>query len=187
MAEKQDKRAPDDEVPAGFDVRVGRERGDGWLAKTPGQVITGRLLGRFRMKGQMNDDGTERVFYQIKLGKGCSYGAGGDSKPGVRANQTDENKEKHEVILQEGQILNVDEHKALEEMSPFTRDGGIYDVWFKYVRESPIPGKGNRTFWEVKGPMLKTIQPAKHAPRADVVAPAKSSQATEVAEDDIPF
>src|SRR5687768_14863202 len=64
-----DRRAPKtkDETPQGFDTRVGRERGDGWLKKTPGQVIVGRLLGRHSMKNQRNDDGTYRVFYQVRL------------------------------------------------------------------------------------------------------------------------
>jgi len=184
----KDKRQ-DEEVPAGFNQRVGRERGDGWLSKSEGQVIQGRLLGRFTMKGQVNDDGTFRVFYQIKLDKGCSYVKEGTRFDGVRANITDDNKEKREVILTAGQVLNVDEHKALEDLSPFTRDGGVYDVWFKYVRESKLPGRGNRTFWELKGPNIKTIEPAKYAPRPEpeVRASRSSAPSEEVEEKDIPF
>lgn len=188
MADKNDRKiAQEDDVPAGFDTRVGRERGDGWLLKSEGQVVQGRLLGRFYMKGQQNDDGTTRVFYQIKLDKGCIYMKNGERIEGVRANFTDpESKEKSEVILKPGQILNVDEHKALEDLSPFTRDGGTYDVWFKYLRESPIPGRGNRTFWELKGPHIKTISQAKHAPRPDV-APTAGAKSADVEESDIPF
>jgi len=182
---KGDKKT-DNEVPSGFDTRVGRERGDGWLTKSAGQVVTGRLLGRHTMKGQVNDDGTFRTFYQIKIAKeSCFIDSNGKSQPGVKAIFQDEDKEKHEVILSEGQILNVDEHKALEELSPYTRDGGVYDVWFKYISEDKLPrsGRRNATFWRLKGPFLKTLRPAKYAPR-----PAESNRAApEIAEDDIPF
>jgi hypothetical protein len=183
--DKKKERDTDNEVPSGFDTRVGRERGDGWLAKSAGQVVTGRLLGRHVMKGQVNDDGTFRTFYQIKIGKESSFlDSSNKIHPGVKAIFQDEDKEKHEVILIEGQILNVDEHKALEELAPYTRDGGVYDVWFKYLSEDKLTrGRRNATFWRLKGPFLKTLRPAKYAPR-----PAESNRATpEIGEDDIPF
>lgn len=140
------------EVPKGFDVRVGRERGDGWLKKSAGLVVFGRLLGRYIMKGHENDDGTARVFYQIRLGEGSQVSA---------VFQDEETKEKKEVILTEGKILNVDEHKALEDLEAYAKDGGVYDVWMKYVEQRKMSGKGNRTFWDMKGPFLKTIKPGR--------------------------
>jgi len=185
--EKKPREGADNDVPAGFDVRVGRERGDGWLQKTPGQVIIGRLLGHYTMKGQMNDDGSYRSFYQVRLGAGCSFVDGGKSVPGAKAVFQDEDKEKFDVILTEGQILNVDAHKALEDLSPYTRDGGVYDVWFKYIAEEPVKGgRRNQTYWRLKGPVLKTLRPPKHAPRPMSTAP-RGERNNDVGEDDIPF
>ncbi len=184
QSDKQKTRKTESEVPAGFDTRVGRERGDGWLKKTAGQVIVGRLLGRFGMKGQTNDDGSVRVFYQVQLAEGCKMVKDGKEVEGVFAMwQNPDNKDdKQEVVLTAGQIVNIDEHKALEDLGPYTRNGGIYDVWMKYLAEDPIPGKKNRTFWRMKGPHLKTIKPATRRPDADTL-----QEAVTEGEDNIPF
>lgn len=155
------------EVPKGFDTKVGRERGDGWVIKEAGVVVHGRLLGRYLGK-QQDDDGNYQAVYQIRV-----------ITP-LKAVFTDEQKEKHEVMLEKGQIVNVGEHKALEDLSPYTRDGGVYNVWFQYLSEDKVPGT-QRTFWRVKGPHLETLRAAKHAPAPD--APAGSTKA----DAEIPF
>ena len=162
-------RNVDKDIPEGFDVQVGRDLGDGWIRKGPGVVVQGRLLGRF-IGTQKDDDGVFQAFYQVRLDV---------QVPAVRKNP--ETKEKEEVMLNPGEILNVGEHKALEELSPRTRDGGVYDVWFKYEKQDKVPNS-NRTFWSVKGPRLKVIKPAQHAP-----IPEASQRAGGVADGDIPF
>lgn len=141
----------DKDIPDGFDVSVGRDLGDGWIKKGPGVTVQGRLLGRF-IGNQKDDDGVYQAFYQIQLHKPC---------PATRKNK--ETKISEDVNLEPGQIVNVGEHKALEDLSPRTRDGGQYDVWFKYVEQQAISGS-RRTFWVVKGPRLHVVKPPTHAP-----------------------
>lgn len=161
--------AQETEVPKGFDVKVGRERGDGWITKKPGAILHGRLLGRYLGK-QQDDDGNYQAVYQVKVITPCE------------AVFTDDAKVKHNVTLEKGQIVNVGEHKALEDLAPYCSDGGVYNVWAQYISEDPIPGT-KRTFWKVKGPFLETLRPARHAPTQ--VAPVKAGPGT--TEGDIPF
>ncbi len=142
------------EVPAGFDTKVGRERGDGWFIKEAGAILHGRLLGRFLGK-QQDDDGKYQAVYQVKVITPC------------KAMFTDDKKEKHEVMLEKGQIVNIGEHKALEDLAPYAADGGVYDVWIQYISEDPIPGT-KRTFWKVQGPNLKTLRAARRPHQAVV-------------------
>ena len=182
------RKKEDDDVPAGFDQRVGREQGDGWLKKTVGQVIQGRLLGLFTMRGESNknDDGTYRRFFQVKVHKDSYYldSESGEQVSGVLANWTnpEDKEDRREVTLTHGQIVNIDAHKALEDLEPYVNNGGVYDVWVKYVSEDPLPGRGNKTFWRVKGPHLKTLRPAS---RPNVVP--GQPQANPQNMDDIPF
>lgn len=160
-------------APEGFDVNVGRQLGDGWVLKGEGVEVCGRLLGRF-IGNQQDDDGVYQAFYQIKLLMPC------------KATRKDKvSGESKEIVLEKGQLLNVGEHKALEDLSPRTRDGGIYDVWFRYVRQDKVPNT-RRTFWVVDGPRLKVIKPAQHAPHPEVVKRGTGNSSP--AEDgDIPF
>jgi len=166
-----------DEIPAGFTERVGRERGDGWLIKFEGAVVHGRLLGRFQMK-QVNDDGDYRVYYQVRL-----------MKPAKAQWVDPENKaHREERILAIGQILNIDEHTALEDLGPRTRDGGIYDVWWKYIDKSKLPGAGNRTFWNVKGPLLHVVKsPTRAADPAPSAGPSGEKKGSNIHDGEIPF
>ncbi len=161
MSEEPIKSKESSNLPKGFDTRVGRAKGDGWLKKVPGVVIIGRLQGRYEMKGQQNDDGSYRVFYQVQLQAGSGV-FGKDGKPAsttVPASaKNPETDEKMEVELSEGQVVNIDEHKALEDLADYCGNGGIYDVYIRYVSQDPIPGKGKKTFWQVDGPHLRTIK-----------------------------
>lgn len=162
--ETSGKKFKREEAPAGFDTRVGREQGKGWLTKEAGAVVTGRLLGRFIMKGSTGDDGKFRAFYQIQL-----TGAHGVTKDGKvtplngTARDPDDRTENVEITFDDGDIINIGEHKALEDLSPYTRDGGTYDVHITYLGEEKI-GNTRRTFWACKGPFLKTVKPATRSP-----------------------
>lgn len=174
---KSGKAIVDDEVPSGFTERVGREKGDGWLIKNEGTVVHGRLLGRFQMK-QKNDDGDYRVYYQVKLMTSCK----------AMWQDPEDKEKKEERQLPVGAILNIDEHTALEDLGPRTRDGGIYDVWWKYVNKSKLPGGGNRTFWNLKGPLLKVIKaPTRHPDPVPSAGPGGEKRGSNVEGDDIPF
>lgn len=166
---KQQKR---DAAPEGFDTNIGRHLGDGWVIKAEGAVVQGRLLGRF-IGTQKDDDGVYQAFYQFKLAVPC------------KATKKEKgSQEVTEVMLQPGQILNVGEHKALEELSPYCRDGGIYDVWFRYGKQEKVAGT-RRTFWTVEGPKLKVIKTRQHAP---IAAEVKRGEANPSGEDsDVPF
>lgn len=170
---KQRKKA--DDAPEGFDVNVGRQLGDGWVKKGEGVTVQGRLLGRF-IGNQQDDDGVYQAFYQIKLQVPC---------PATRKNK--ETQEVEEVTLEPGQVVNVGEHKALEDLSPKTRDGGVYNVWFRYLKQEKIPNS-RRTFWSISGPRLQVLKPAQHAPLpAEVRRGRGNTASTSMGDDDIPF
>jgi len=157
-----DKKVKTVSAPAGFDTRVGREQGKGWMTKEAGAQIEGRLLGRFLMKG---DDGDMRAFYQIQLNGNHGIMKAGNIIGPIKGTTRDpeDRDNQMEVEFNDGDILNLGEHKALEDLSPYTRDGGIYDVHIHYVGEEKIQGT-KRTFWAIKGPFLKTIKAATRAP-----------------------
>lgn len=160
-------------APEGFDVNVGRQLGDGWVKKGEGVEVCGRLLGRF-IGNQQDDDGVYQAFYQIKLLTDC---------PATVKDK--ETKESKDVTLTKGQIINVGEHKALEDLSPKTRDGGVYDVWFKYIKQDKVQGT-RRTFWVVDGPRLRVIKPAQHAPLPETIKRGTANVAP-TEDGDIPF
>ncbi len=132
-------------IPSGFDISVGRAQGDGWFVKAENAILHGRLLGRYELGS--GDD--ERFFYQVKLSHGCkaTTGKGADAK---------------EIDLKEGQIVNIGEHKALEDLKKYADNGGVYDVFIKYGALQKIP---SGTFWPLLDgtPRLKQIKapPAK--------------------------
>jgi len=131
------------DAPDGFDISAGRVLADGWAIKEKDNVICGRLLGR----NSMNDD---RAFYQIKLTHSCKAltGKGDDTIS---------------VVLQPGNVVNVDESKAMDGMRKYIQymeHGGLYDVWIKYGEKQKLDG-GN-TFWPiVDGPRLKEVKKPK--------------------------
>ena len=134
-------------VPDGFDINAGRTMGDGWMKKEKGNVCQGKLLGRF---GLPDDD---RFFYQVLLNKPCKVLSG-------------KGEETKEVVLEAGQIANVDESKALEGLSKYTKlmdYGGVYEAWIMYGDKIKLDG-GN-TFWPVvNGPRVKQLKAPKDVP-----------------------
>jgi hypothetical protein len=124
-------------VPDGFDIMAGRELADGWAKKEKGNVIQGRLVGRFKM-------GEDRFFYQIKLDKETKAitGKGDDTS---------------EVVLKKGQMVNVDESKAMEDLRKYSDNGGVYNVWIMYGEKAKLPDGGS--FWPiVNGPRVQMVK-----------------------------
>ncbi len=134
----QTNKTNDDGSPEGFDINLGRAQGDGWIEKEPGTVVHGRLLGQFEIPGQ--NKGELQKIYQVKLFSPCKASVG----------KGEENKT---INLEIGQILNVHETKAIEDLSTKCGDGGTYDVWFKYVDQNP-----KTKFWSVIGPKVKVVK-----------------------------
>ena len=125
-------------IPDGFDIMAGRELADGWAMKDKGNTIQGRLVGRFTM-------GDDRAFYQVKLDKPCKAITG-------------RGEETVEVVLQPGNLVNVDESKAMDDLRKYCENGGTYDVWIMYGEKQKL--EGGNTFWPiVNGPRVKTVKP----------------------------
>lgn len=147
-------RIPD--APAGFTTNIGRARGDGWVIKKPGNQVQGRLLGCYEMKA-LSQNGEKRSYFQIKVAIPTpALQTLGEEDEGY-AEDEDGRAKRIEVMLKPGDIINVDVITALKDLAPYTRDGGVYDVWFAYVKQDPK----RRNFWIVKGPSLQTIRPGK--------------------------
>lgn len=124
-------------IPDGFDIMAGRELADGWAMKAKDNVIQGRLIGRFTM-------GDDRAFYQVKLDKPCKAFVG-------RGDET------QETVLQAGQLVNVDESKAMDDLRKYAENGGTYDVWIMYGEKQKL--EGGNTFWPiVNGPRVKQVK-----------------------------
>lgn len=153
-------RADEDfEIPEGFTINAGRERGDGWVVKEDGNQVMGRLLGRQTYKTKR---GKTRAFYQIKLAASCMAEV---ENPDFNeeADEDEDNKARIREELEAGQIVNVDEFKKLEDLEPYCKDGGVYDVWF--VMGGKIEIGDDQTMWTLKaGPRLRVIEAPKGAP-----------------------
>lgn len=121
--DKGDKgKSKGEEAPEGFTETVSTtERGAGWVIKKEGVIVQGRLLGRQEMS-KTGRDGSARAFYRVKLQRDCLcvVGKGDDSQ---------------EATIVPGEVVNVDESYALQELEPRTRDGGVYDVWIRYGKQ----------------------------------------------------
>jgi hypothetical protein len=106
---------------------VTAERADGWFQPQPGAWLLGRLLGRF----EMNDG--ERAFYQVKVQSASAQmmtGKGDDARS---------------VKVEKGNVVAVDERKALEILRPYAESDGIYSVLIQSVSKDEI--KGGKSFW----------------------------------------
>jgi hypothetical protein len=130
-------------APEGFNLNVGRDRGDGWAKKEDGNTIQGRLLGRHSYK---NKAGKERFYYQVKVVIPVKA---------VIPNPDDDEADDIEGELPAGSVINVDETAKLSDLAPYCKDGGTYDVWFAYGDKIDIGG--GQTMWTVYGPKLAVI------------------------------
>jgi hypothetical protein len=154
------KSEGDYSVPEGFNISVGRERGDGWAKKKKGNEVLGRLLGRHTYENR----GKERAYYQVKLLKPCSAEiANPDFNDEDPEGMEEQNiPEFTEATLPEGSILNIDESVKLADLKSRCGDGGVYDVWFVYGNKIDI-GNG-QTMWEVIGPRLRMVEKPSEIP-----------------------
>jgi hypothetical protein len=154
------KGAEEYSIPDGFNISVGRERGDGWAKKKPGNVILGRLLGRHTYENR----GKERAYYQVKLLKSCEAEIENpdyddEDEEGMKEQNI---PERISTTLSEGSIINIDESAKLADLKSRCGDGGVYDVWFVYGNKVDI-GNG-QTMWEVVGPRLKMVEKPSEIP-----------------------
>lgn len=146
-------RDDDFATPEGFTINAGRERGDGWAIKEEGNEIMGRLLGRQTYKTRR---GKTRAFYQIKLQKPCMAEV---ENPNFNeeADEDEDNQPRIRQRLEEGDTVNIDEFKKLEDLEPYTKDGGVYDVWF--VMGGKVELGEDQTMWTLAaGPKLRVVQ-----------------------------
>lgn len=137
-------------VPDGFDVNVGRERGEGWIVKEEGNIVQGKLLGRQTYKTKR---GKTRAFYQIELEKPCLCEV---ENPDFNeeADEDETNVPRIRETLEEGAIVNIDEFKKLEDLAPYCKDGGQYGVWF--VIGPKVDIGDDQTMWSLAaGPRLR--------------------------------
>lgn len=144
---KEHARNGKDEPPSGFTEQVAStDRAAGWVIKREGVIVQGRLLGRQEMRSQ------DRAFYRIELHRDveCTVGKGEDAK---------------EVTCVIGEIVNVDESTALEDLEPRTRDGGIYDVWIRYGKQAESNRKGQKGFWPADIRLKVIEEPTRDAQR----------------------
>lgn len=156
------KRAADQyEAPEGFTINAGRDRGEGWVKKEEGNVVQGRLVGRQSYK---NKRGKTRAFYQIMLSKKCKIQI---ANPDFN-DEADEDTSNMAMIDsdgEEGMTVNVDEFKMLEDLESFTRNGGVYDVWF--VMGPKVDIDNGQTMWTLlAGPKVAIVQPPPQESRA---------------------
>jgi hypothetical protein len=155
----KNRREDEWDVPEGFNVNAGRERGEGWILKAEGNEVMGRLVGRQSYKTKR---GKTRAFYQIKLAKPCMCEV---TNPDFNeeADEDEDNMARIQEKLDAGSVVNVDEFKKLEDLEPYTKDGGVYDVWF--VMGGKIDIGDDQTMWTLKaGPRLKVIEEPKRSP-----------------------
>lgn len=145
---KNDGRKNGSSVPEGFNVKVGREDGDGWAKKEAGNTIQGRLMGRFTFRGS---DGDERAFYQVQLTNPCK------ATRQMEEDDADGKRKYEELTLAAGSVVNIDEVAKLQDLREKCDDGGIYDVWLKFLGKKQRRGSNN-TPWNFEGPYLKVIQ-----------------------------
>lgn len=139
-------------IPEGFTINAGRERGEGWIVKEEGNTVQGRLIGRQTYKTKR---GKTRAFYQIKLEKPCTIEI---ENPDFNeeADEDEDNPERIKAKGEEGQIVNIDEFKKLEDLEPYTKDGGVYDVWFQIGEKIEIGDE--QTMWTLVGPRLRVVK-----------------------------
>jgi len=111
-------------LPEGFRSVVA-ERAAGFYRPTSGVPVQGVLLSRQSKKAK---DGKAKWYYQIRLTEPCV---------GILK------KEDGEIELEAGQILNVDESKALEVLSEHVNQGKAVFL----APEEKVPLENGQSFW----------------------------------------
>jgi hypothetical protein len=130
QAPKVDGKKEGTGVPEGF-TPVSTMGSGSWFKPESGGTVWGELLARHRRKKSLNDK--EAWFYQIMLEKPC-----------VAQRKVED--ESVEVNLQPGEIINVDERSALEELALLMESGKRWRVYIHPINKVPIAGTA-QTVW----------------------------------------
>lgn len=177
MTKKTEEAKPD--IPRSPDLSgfsdVTPSKGNGWLQAKEGVWVLGKLLGRFQMKAQ--DDDKPRGYYQI----------------GVRAHSdgaiivAGKGDEAHDVTLERGMTINVDERKALEDLADFANTDGVYEVYMQFGAIQKLGGK--RTFWPCNIKIKTLRQPTHNVVRTAFNSPPQTEENpySEADYEDLPF
>lgn len=129
MAKKEQKRT-EEQLPEGYSP-VNAAAGGAWFKPELGDVVHGEILGRFRRKKSLN--GQEAWFYQIMV------------EHAMRAVRKVDD-ETIEVDLSPGEIVNMDEKSALEDLAGLLDSGKRWRIYVKPLNKVPVPGT-TRTVW----------------------------------------
>lgn len=156
---KGSKTAKGNGVPEGF-IPVNSQGGGAWFKPEDGETILGELLGRFKRKKSLNAE-KEAFFYQIMV-----------EKP-ITAHKKVED-ESVEVTLQPGEIINMDERSAVEDLASLVESGKRWRVYVEPLDKVPVPGTA-QTVWRFNVGKQEII-PGKNEPK---VKPASGSPGTE--------
>lgn len=140
------------EAPEGFNIKVGRNKGDGWVRKFKGCTVQGILLGCYTMR-KANSDGKPRKYFQVELTRPIeAVQVLGEDDEGYDEEAEDGNRV--DVRLEPGKILNVDMSVGLKDLEPYFVDGNRYELHFSYMGQD----KKYRNMWRVNGPYLKPLK-----------------------------
>ncbi len=121
-------------MPEGF-VPVTAERGEQcYIRPAEGLIVRGDLLGRFKRRGQRDDD--PKFFYQVKIDAAI---------PGIRY----VDGEASEETLESGTVVNVDEKTALEVLRDYAESGKLVKVWIEYESKVNLKSDPTHTFWQI--------------------------------------
>jgi hypothetical protein len=164
MAGKKNRKANTEnqewEAPEGYDINAERTRGEGWIKKEFGNVVNAEILAVHEYK---NKRGKTRQFLQMKL---ISKAKCQIDNPDFNeeADEDDDNRAMIEVELDEGSTVNCDVFKKLEDIVPYAKNGGKYNVWFVIGKKMDLDG-GN-TMWDLAaGPKLRCVKkPSSESP-----------------------
>ena len=130
-----------DSPPAGM-VRRNASDAVGWVAKFKGHRVYGVLLGRFQRASQdLDDEGNPKVryFYQIKLVKSCK----------VALSQDDQTEDEKTKDAKRGDVVNLDENKALEGLNDALKEGPTQFAWVLFKGLKRQTGNRSRKYWDI--------------------------------------
>lgn len=140
----------DPSIPEGFTPVSASGGLQNWFKPESMSVIWGEMLGRYKRKKTLGDSQKEGHFYQIMIEKPCTA-----------SRKIDE--ETVEIELEPGDVINVDERSALEELSTLPESGKRWRVYIKPLEKVPVKGT-MRTVWRFSIGKMEII-PGKNEPR----------------------
>lgn len=121
-----------EDLPEGF-APIDVSGDQAWFKPHEGAVIVGELVGRI-MRKKANRDGKKGWFYQIRL----------DNSP-MAYKGSKKRGDREEVRLDPGEVINVDERAALENLSQYVGTDKRYTVYIKYIEKIDL--EDGNTFW----------------------------------------